>query len=152
MPSFGGGGVLGLQKSGEASLSTNDLLNPTSLNNPGQGNNTQDSSRAPVQTTTLKGLTPIEALEQYEGELTPFEMTELTGQEFIYTVGSVRVQGMRQIVNREGFYNAHVGEQIGYRYLIEKVIDAGAFGQVVQCIDMKESGQSVAVKISKNKK
>lgn len=152
MPSFGGGGVLGLQKSGEASLSTNDLLNPTSLNNLGQGNNTQDSSRAPVQTTTLKGLTPIEALEQYEGELTPFEMTELTGQEFIYTVGSVRVQGMRQIVNREGFYNAHVGEQIGYRYLIEKVIDAGAFGQVVQCIDMKESGQSVAVKISKNKK
>ena len=79
-------------------------------------------------------------------------MTELTAYDFIYTVGSVRVQGMRQIVDRQGFYSAHIGEQIGYRYLIEKIIDSGAFGQVVKCIDMKESGRSVAVKISKNKK
>ena len=101
---------------------------------------------------TLKGLTPIEALDQYEGELTAFEMTELTTYDFIYAVGSVRVSSLRQIANREGFYSAHVGEQLGYRYLVEKVIDAGAFGQVVRCIDMKDGGRSVAVKISKNKK
>ena len=100
----------------------------------------------------LKGLSPMEALEQYEGELTPFEMTELSTYKSIYAVGSVRVQSMRQITNRDGFYNAHVGEQIGYRYLIEKIIDAGAFGQVVRCIDMKDGGRIVAVKISKNRK
>ena len=55
-------------------------------------------------------------------------MSELTTYDFIYTVGSVRVEGMRQISNREGFYNAHIGEQIGYRYLIDKIIDSGAFG------------------------
>ena len=54
----------------------------------------------------LKGLTPMEALEQYEGELTPFEMTELSTYKCIYAVGSVRVQSMRQITNRDGFYNA----------------------------------------------
>lgn len=43
----------------------------------------------------LKGLTPIEALEQYEGELTPFEMTELSTYSCIYAVGSVRVSSMR---------------------------------------------------------
>ena len=94
----------------------------------------------------------MEALEQYEGELTAYEMSELSTYECIYAVGSVRVPGIRQKTNRDGFYNAQVGEQIGYRYLIEKIIDAGAFGQVVRCIDMKDGGRIVAVKISKNKK
>lgn len=43
------------------------------------------------------------------------------------------------------------GEQIGYRYCVSKVIDAGAFGQVCMCIDMKNN-IDVALKISKNKK
>jgi len=94
----------------------------------------------------------MEALEQYEGELTSHEMTELSTYEKIYTIGSFRVQSMRQVAGRDGFYSAHIGEQLGYRYLIEKIIDAGAFGQVMRCIDMKERGRSVAVKISKNKK
>ena len=84
--------------------------------------------------------------------MTPFEMTELPTYDFIYTVGSVRVASMRQIASRDGFYNASIGEQLGYRYQVERVIDAGAFGQVVNCIDMKFGGRSVAVKISKNKK
>ena len=121
LPSFGGGGngivssgnpdMTRAQKSGEGSgsPSTNDQSNMGASN-------------------TLKGLTPIEALEQYDGELTAFEMTELTSYDVIYAVGSVRVSSLRQIANREGFYNAHVGEQLGYRYLVEKVIDAGAFG------------------------
>ena len=48
---------------------------------------------------------------------------------------------------------AQVGEHLGYRYEITKVIDNGAFGQVVQCVDMKDlSGRIVAAKIGKNKK
>lgn len=48
---------------------------------------------------------------------------------------------------------AQVGEHLGYRYEITKVIDNGAFGQVVQCMDMKDSNQRiVAAKIGKNKK
>lgn len=35
---------------------------------------------------------------------------------------------------------------------MENIIDAGAFGQVVRCIDMKDSGRPLAIKISKNKK
>jgi len=79
-------------------------------------------------------------------------MTELTTYEFIYTIGSHRVHTMRSVAGRDGFYSAHVGEQLGYRYQVEKIIDAGAFGQVMRCIDMKEAGRTVAVKISKNKK
>ncbi len=30
------------------------------------------------------------------------------------------------------------------------MLDSGAFGQVVKCIDMREGGNSVAVKISRN--
>ncbi len=44
-----------------------------------------------VRTQILQGLTPQEAREQYEGELTTFEMTEIVTFDFIYTVGSVRV-------------------------------------------------------------
>ena len=47
---------------------------------------------------------------------------------------------------------AQVGEQLGYRYEITKVIDNGAFGQVVQCVDMKDNQRIVAAKIGKNKK
>ena len=32
------------------------------------------------------------------------------------------------------------------------IVDKGAFGQVVKCIDMKEGGKEVAIKISRNKK
>lgn len=81
-----------------------------------------------------------------------FEINELASYDFIYTVGSVRVSGYRQISNKDGNYIWHTGEQLGYRYLIDKKIDAGAFGQVVKCIDMRDSGRSVAIKISKNKK
>jgi len=32
---------------------------------------------------------------------------------------------------------------------VDKVIDSGAFGQVVKCFDMKEGARDVAIKISK---
>jgi len=46
-----------------------------------------------------------------------------------------------------------VGEQLGYRYEIKKIIDKGSFGQVVCCIDRADpNGKVVAAKIGKNKK
>ena len=46
-----------------------------------------------------------------------------------------------------------VGEQLGYRYEVTKIIDQGAFGQVVQCIDFKDPKHKlVAAKLGKNKK
>ena len=70
-----------------------------------------------------------------------FEMTELASYDFIYTVGSVRVSGLRSVTNKDGNYMSRVGEQLGYRYLVEKKIDAGAFGQVIRCIDMRDCGK-----------
>lgn len=32
------------------------------------------------------------------------------------------------------------------------IVDKGAFGQVVKCLDLKENGKYVALKISRNKK
>ena len=51
-------------------MSTNDQSNP-SPNDPANGNHMQ------TRTQILQGLTPQEAMEQYEGELTPFELAEL---------------------------------------------------------------------------
>ena len=59
---------------------------------------------------------------------------------------------MKHITDKDGFYKVHIGEQIGYRYLVERIVDKGAFGQVVQCKDMKEGGRLVAIKLSSNKK
>ena len=65
---------------------------------------------------SLRGLTPVEAIEQYEGELTTYEITELTTHELIYTIGSYRVNSLRSVAGRDGNYHAHIGEQLGYRY------------------------------------
>ena len=69
-----------------------------------------------------------------------------------YCIGTRRVQGLKTVADRDGQYKVHVGEQIGFRYLVEKPLDAGAFGQVLLCKDMKEGGQMVALKISTNKR
>lgn len=41
------------------------------------------------------------------------------------------------------------GEHIGYRYIVDSVLDSGSFGTVAKCMDMKEGGQFVAIKIPK---
>ena len=55
------------------------------------------------------------------------------------------------MADAEGYYRARIGEQIGYRYLVNEIVDKGAFGQVVKCFDLKEGGKEVAIKISRNK-
>ena len=67
-----------------------------------------------------------------------FEKTELMQYDQIYTVGSYRRQTLAEIADAEGYYRARLDEQIGYRYLVSEIVDKGAFGQVVKCVDLKE--------------
>jgi hypothetical protein len=43
-------------------------------------------------------------------------------------VGRVRRSNQYSIADKEGFYTARIGEQLGYRYEIKKIIDKGSFG------------------------
>ena len=82
-----------------------------------------------------------------------FEKIELGIYERVYTIGKVRRSNQFSIADREGYYHAEVGEQLGYRYEITKIVDQGAFGQVVRCIDYGDpKRRTIAAKISKNKK
>lgn len=57
------------------------------------------------------------------------------------------------MADRDGNYLVLHNEQLGYRYEVVKVIDTGAFGQVILCVDHKDPKKRyVAAKISKNKK
>ena len=77
---------------------------------------------------SVNGWSAQEALEQFGHELTEFEKIELGNYSRIYAIGNVRRENQYSIANQDGFYNTRVGEQLGYRYLIKKVIDKGAFG------------------------
>lgn len=97
-------------------------------------------------------MTPGEAHVKYEDMLTNYEKSELSRFQYIYTVGSVRVHNRSQISDgKSGLYRFAPGEQIGYRYQVESSIDAGSFGQVLKCLDMRENGNPVAIKISRDK-
>ena len=86
-------------------------------------------------------------------QLTEFEKIEIGMFERIYTIGRVRRLNQYSVANHDGDYIVQEGEQLGYRYEVISKIDAGAFGTVIRCRDMKSKDcQSVAVKISKNKK
>ena len=85
--------------------------------------------------------------------LTEFEKIEIGNYSRVYTIGNVRRENQYSIADKEGFYNTRVGEHLGYRYLIRKIIDKGSFGQVVCCTDLADPNERiVAAKIGKNKK
>lgn len=94
----------------------------------GSGSNSAASpnpAQAKLRAQILVGLTPVEALQKYEDEITPFEKTELyhKDQKFIYTIGSRRVAGQGEVMGKDGFYKVFPGEQIGYRYQVECILD-----------------------------
>lgn len=76
----------------------------------------------------FEGLSPQDAIMQFGDQLTEFEKIELGIYERVYTIGKVRRSNQYQIADREGYYHAEVGEQLGYRYEITKIVDQGAFG------------------------
>ena len=90
-------------------------------------------------------------MQRFKSQLTVFELSEVTQFEKIYTIGKYRVRSQADFTKREdNTYRAHVGEQLGYRSVVEEVCGAGAFGQVLKCKDMKDDKNLVvAVKISK---
>ena len=60
-------------------------------------------------------------------------------------------QGNPVFDNFEGYYKVVIGEQIGYRYEIMKILGKGSFAQVVQCRDHKQPDLPIyAVKITRN--
>lgn len=73
-------------------------------------------------------MTAIEAQAHYAEELTRFEKIEILHSEKVYTIGSVRVNHLHEFCHQDGSYIPRQGEQLGYRYIIEKVLGAGAFG------------------------
>lgn len=75
-----------------------------------------------------QGLTPQEALERFGDVLSEFEKIEVGLQERIYTIGRVRRQNQYSLVNKDGYYSCSIGEHLGYRYEVIKVLDQGAFG------------------------
>ena len=79
-------------------------------NSGGSASTNDQSNPSHERAQPVKGLTPMEALEMYEAELTNFEKSELSTYDFIYTVGSVRIQSMRYISNKRGDYRVQVGE------------------------------------------
>jgi len=70
----------------------------------------------------------MEALKEWGNVLTEFERKDILNFNEIYCVGTRRVVSKFEPRDSEGFYIMKDGEAIGYRYLVQKKIDAGAFG------------------------
>lgn len=96
------------------------VFNTSSISNA----TTNPSPNPPHQ----EGMTPGDALAKYKDELTMFEKTELSQFDQIFTVGSYRRESLQEIPDAEGYYRVRVGEQLGYRYLVNGIVDKGAFG------------------------
>lgn len=85
--------------------------------------------------------------------MTEFEKIEVGIHDRVYTIGKVRRNNQFSISDKEGQYQIQVGEHLNYRYEVVKIIDSGAFGTVIQCIDYKDPKlKCVAAKLGKNKK
>ena len=97
-------------------------------------------------------MSPAEAKLRYKDELTAFEAQEIPSYETIYTIGSHRVAKSSDVSKSDGTYTVNIGEQLAYRYEVEKICGEGAFGQVLMCRDMKHIGKMVAIKVGKNTK
>ena len=94
-------------------------------------------------------LTPNQALEKFNGILTPFEEEEIRSYETVHTLGDIRISVLNQVRGSEGFYKVRRGEQIAYRYKVLDIIGTGTFGLVTRCIDCKEQ-REVALKVCIN--
>ena len=81
--------------------------------------------------------------------LTPFEKSEIKAYQSIWTIGKIRVKSSEEHSRSDGKYHPYEGEQLGYRYIVQKLLGNGAFGQVLKCTDVKEN-REVAIKITKN--
>ena len=60
--------------------------------------------------TSMKNSQLNEAIDKFKDELTPFEKSEIYAYHEVHCIGNSRVQGMKNITDKEGFYKVHIGE------------------------------------------
>ena len=65
---------------------------------------------------------------RFADELTEFERKEIKYNEKVYTIGSIRINHHGDYCHQDGSYIPRPGEQLAYRYIIDKILGAGAFG------------------------
>ncbi|EIE77214.1 hypothetical protein RO3G_01918 [Rhizopus delemar RA 99-880] len=105
-------------------------------------------------------MTPEAAQKLYQFNLTSYEKTEMLQYEHIYFVGhhaNKRPASPSNSICNFGYdddrgdYLIQLRDHLDYRYEVMEVMGKGSFGQVLKCFDHR-SGQTVAVKIIRNKK
>ncbi|KAH7905441.1 hypothetical protein BJ138DRAFT_773101 [Hygrophoropsis aurantiaca] len=107
------------------------------------------------------GLSPEDLLSKSDAKyLSPYEREEVLNYPQVYCIGagSQKKQAvMENVVNNYGYddergdYLVVNGDHLAYRYEVADTLGKGSFGQVLACRD-HQTGQSVAIKIIRNKK
>ncbi|KAH7927709.1 hypothetical protein BV22DRAFT_1060422 [Leucogyrophana mollusca] len=107
------------------------------------------------------GSSPEDVLKGSQAKyLSPYEREEILNYPQVYCVGagSQKKQAVTEnILNNYGYddergdYLVVNGDHLAYRYEVSDTLGKGSFGQVLSCRD-HQTGQSVAIKIIRNKK
>lgn len=105
-------------------------------------------------------MTPEAAQKLYQFNLTSYEKMEMLKYDSIYFVGHHAKKRPTTPSNsncnygyddERGDYLIQLRDHLDYRYEVLEIMGKGSFGQVLKCFDHR-SGQTVAVKIIRNKK
>ena len=95
-------------------------------------------------------------------QLSNFERKEIKKYKEIFFIGSPTSKDKRNVSsilskninngydNHEGYYKVVIGDHLLYRYEVKEIMDKGAFGQVVKCLDHQDKMTEVAIKINRN--
>ncbi|KAI9261737.1 kinase-like domain-containing protein [Sporodiniella umbellata] len=116
--------------------------------------------KCPPKILMRVAMTPEAAQKLYQFNLTEYEKTEMLNYNHIYFVGH-HAQKKAASFNstlcnfgyddERGDYMIQLRDHLDYRYEVLELMGKGSFGQVLKCFDHR-SGQTVAVKIIRNKK
>ena len=102
----------------------------------------------------------LAAQKLYQFNLTSFENMEMLKYDSIYFVGHHAKKRPTSPSNsnfnygyddERGDYLIQIRDHLDYRYEVLEIMGKGSFGQVLKCFDHR-SGQTVAIKIIRNKK
>ncbi|ODM91378.1 Dual specificity tyrosine-phosphorylation-regulated kinase 2 [Orchesella cincta] len=113
---------------------------------------------SPSEVESVKsGMTPQEAYEKYQFDLSSFETSEIFKYPEIYFVGenATKISGGRSLSDtsifddENGFYRFVPEDHLAYRYELVKPLGKGTTAQVFSAVDHKEN-RSVAIKVMKS--
>lgn len=101
--------------------------------------------------------TPSTVLKNFITQLSNYEQNEILSYSEIYYfgLGSKKVKNNLNSTNygyddERGDYKVVIGDHIGYRYEVLKILGQGSFGQVLRVLDHK-TNEKLALKIIRNK-